>query len=244
MTNLSASSNVYGVRLWESNNIAVYYCSFTYNKYGISLSYSNTNTIAYNTVSNNSYIGAKCTYSSNNTLNHNRISSNFRWGLSFHDSDWNTVVGNTIRDNIFLFISWGGGFGLENGYGNIVCHNNFIRNSPHEAIEYNGGENLWDDGLEGNYWSDYTGRDLDGDGIGDEHLPWHGDYYPIINPYILGDINHDAKVDIYDIVLAAGAYGSTPSDPNWNPHCDIAEPYRIIDIFDIVMIAGNYGKSW
>ncbi|MCW3985164.1 MAG: hypothetical protein NWE91_01975 [Candidatus Bathyarchaeota archaeon] len=52
------------------------------------------------------------------------------------------------------------------------------------------------------------------------------------------------KVDIYDVVLACNAYGSTPIDPSWNPHCDIAEPYGIIDIYDIVMICTSYGEEY
>lgn len=58
------------------------------------------------------------------------------------------------------------------------------------------------------------------------------------------DCNYDFKVDIYDLVTAANSYGSAPSDTNWNPHCDIAEPYGIIDIFDIVMIATSYGEEY
>jgi hypothetical protein len=60
----------------------------------------------------------------------------------------------------------------------------------------------------------------------------------------VADLNYDFTVDIYDLVIAANAYGSTPSDSNWNPHCDIAEPYGVIDIFDIVMIASSYGEEY
>ena len=51
-------------------------------------------------------------------------------------------------------------------------------------------------------------------------------------------------MDIFDIVATATAYGSTPSDPNWNPDCDLAEPYGIINIFDIVTIAIHYGEEY
>jgi len=30
------------------------------------------------------------------------------------------------------------------------------------------------------------------------------------------DVNADGKIDILDVVLAATAYASRPSDPNWN----------------------------
>lgn len=59
-----------------------------------------------------------------------------------------------------------------------------------------------------------------------------------------GDIDHDMDVDIFDVVKCGIAYGSTPSAPNWNPNCDIAEPYGIIDIFDIVTIAISYGEEY
>lgn len=58
------------------------------------------------------------------------------------------------------------------------------------------------------------------------------------------DINYDFTVDIYDLVTTASAYGSTPSSPNWNPRCDIAEPYGIVNIFDLVTIAINYGEEY
>jgi len=58
------------------------------------------------------------------------------------------------------------------------------------------------------------------------------------------DVNRDLKIDIFDVVIACSAYNSTLSDNNWNPLCDIAEPYGVIDIFDIVTIAGSYGKEY
>ncbi len=64
---------------------------------------------------------------------------------------------------------------------------------------------------------------------------------PYWNP---ADINHDLKVDIYDVIQVCVAYNSTPSDSNWNPHCDIAEPHEIIDIQDIVLMCMNYGEEW
>jgi len=60
----------------------------------------------------------------------------------------------------------------------------------------------------------------------------------------LADVNFDFEVDIYDVVLAVNAYGSTPLDPDWNPHCDIAEPYGVINIYDIVMICSHYGETY
>ncbi len=55
------------------------------------------------------------------------------------------------------------------------------------------------------------------------------------------------KVDIYDVVMAAQAYGSSATgepDEKWLAAADIAPPGGTINIYDIVTMAGNYGKQW
>ncbi len=60
---------------------------------------------------------------------------------------------------------------------------------------------------------------------------------------IPGDVNGDRQVDIFDIVLMAGGYGTSEGQPKFNANCDI-DGDADIDIFDIVIAAGNYGKTW
>ena len=57
-----------------------------------------------------------------------------------------------------------------------------------------------------------------------------------------GDINADGIVDIFDIATVALAFGSTPSDPNWNSIADINND-NIVDIFDIVVVALHFGET-
>jgi len=59
---------------------------------------------------------------------------------------------------------------------------------------------------------------------------------------LVGDINGDGKVDIFDVVLLAKAFGTKPGDPAWNQGADLNND-GIVDIFDVVTIAKNFGQS-
>lgn len=59
---------------------------------------------------------------------------------------------------------------------------------------------------------------------------------------ILGDINGDGKVDLYDAVQGSTAFGSYPEHPRWNPWADIHSNDEV-DIFDMLILAGNFGKE-
>jgi tungstate transport system substrate-binding protein len=54
------------------------------------------------------------------------------------------------------------------------------------------------------------------------------------------DFNLDAKVDIYDAIIFANAFGSTPGDPRWNIAADLINN-GIIDIFDAISFAAHFG---
>lgn len=89
--------------------------------------------------------------------------------------------------------------------------------------------------------------DANGDGIGDTpHVidSYNKDKYPLIvpYPYLPGDINHDGKVNIFDLVALAKTYGSTPTTPNWNGNADTNND-KIIDVRDLRTLGKNYGKS-
>ena len=58
----------------------------------------------------------------------------------------------------------------------------------------------------------------------------------------------DGAVDFEDLMIFAMAYGSIPSDSNWNPICDIAgpdgklSPDGVIDFEDLMVFAMHYGE--
>jgi parallel beta-helix repeat protein len=190
------------------------------------------------TLSNTS-VGAQLWNTNSTTITDNDITGNVE-GVFLHSSSSNTISGNNITDN-----GIGSRF-YSSSNDNTVYNNNFINNQ--QVLLSSSVNNKWDNGCEGNFWSDFVGTDSNGDGIGDTPYIIDGsnqDNYPLMNPYWNpADINHDLKVDIFDVVTACVAYSSTPSDVKWNPHCDIAEPYGVIDIFDIVMICSSYGEEY
>lgn len=55
------------------------------------------------------------------------------------------------------------------------------------------------------------------------------------------------QIDIFDLVRAAGAYGSHgagPPDPRWFPGADLASTAGLTDIFDIVTAAAKYARKF
>jgi parallel beta-helix repeat protein len=180
---------------------------------------------------------------SNVTIGNVKVVSLF--GIGLYDSVNNKITGNT-------FISEGGYWIIftYSSSDNLIYHNNFIGTTS--MIGTNGSTNTWDNGYEGNYWSDYAGTDSDGDGIGD--TPYvidsnNQDNYPLMNLlWNWADVNHDLKVEAKDVFKVALAYGTSQSGPNppgrhWNPHCDINEDGKI-DMKDYYIVCKNYGKTY
>jgi hypothetical protein len=66
--------------------------------------------------------------------------------------------------------------------------------------------------------------------------------YDSFEVILLGDVNGDKTVDIFDAVLLAKASGTTPESPNWDPRCDLNDD-GIVDIFDAVLLSANAGKT-
>ena len=60
---------------------------------------------------------------------------------------------------------------------------------------------------------------------------------------LLGDINKDWVVDIFDAILLAGAYNSKPGDPNWKPNADINGD-NAVDIYDAILLANHFNQRY
>ena len=94
---------------------------------------------------------------------------------------------------------------------NLIHHNNFWKNDIDAVDESN---NSWDDGEIGNYWSDYTGVDNNGNGIGDtaHHISsGNADRYPIMDMILPNEISAPTSIK-----LVSTSWDNTPSF-TWNP---------------------------
>jgi len=228
----------YGVLLDHShNNIVTNNEAYSMDYYGIYTFCSNNNNISHNKIYS-CQAGIFLSASQGNFLKKNVLSLNEVGGVHLLGARECHIIGNMIMKN------WHGINLYGNCYEVVIYHNNFIDNMLH--FDGDPSPHKWDNGAEGNYWDDYNGTDLNGDGIGDTELPWLGvDYYPLMNPYWNpADVDHDLDVDLYDAVRVLVAYGSKLGHENFNPHCDITEPYGIIDLYDVMTVLVNYGKRY
>jgi len=89
----------------------------------------------------------------------NVIARNDR-GFVIENSNSDRFEGNRIRENAI------GAFVTAGSEDNLFASNRFDRNLV-QAYVAHAGINRWAENGRGNYWSDYVGADLDGNGIGE-----------------------------------------------------------------------------
>jgi hypothetical protein len=66
--------------------------------------------------------------------------------------------------------------------------------------------------------------------------------YDIALPSLIGDLNFDGIVDIFDALVLANAFGTSPGDLHWNVLADINHD-GTVDIFDAIMLGNHFGQT-
>ncbi len=144
--------------------------------YAIELN-SNSNIVSYNNISGEGGGVTLGFSSSDNVVIGNTIStSGIAVGLI--QSQNNTFIKNSITNAMYVL-------DLEQTFNNTFYQNNFEGWTQFYTFGIR-GTNVWDNGFEGNYWSDYNGTDNNQDGIGD--TPYvidenNTDHYPLMGTF-------------------------------------------------------------
>lgn len=161
-------------------------------RFGIHYMYSHHNQLRANTLTANS-VGAALMFAHDNIVEDNRAFANRRHGILLKQVESSRFTHNAIYgQNRGFFIQQAAldrfeenlicendiGLYLSNGSEkNVFVGNAFVRNTDHiwqpsDEVEMGRlASNTFYEGRRGNYWSDYTGSDCDGNGIGD--TPYH-----------------------------------------------------------------------
>jgi len=156
-------------------------------------------------------------WTQNNTAESNSVTGNIIGVLLSGDS--NTIVGNYIADNdegIFLGINSPGTVPLNIVLSRNSIVDNKVQFSGCTCEEYNLTEAIhtWDNGEEGNFWSDYNGTDQNGDGLGD-------------TPYII-DVKNQDRYPLMHVYSSPIPNPSATSPPNDLPFAFVWETVVLV----------------
>jgi len=169
----------------------------------------NNNSIYENTVENNGGDGMNLYASIHNVVYSNLVKNNDLNGLAIYATKYTIIVGNTVEKNSYGVVIYD-----DAGF-NTIYQNNFIDNK--QNVRDDVFNNIWDNGQFGNYWSDYTGTDDNGDDIGDTSYVYsefnHPDFtmedqYPLMFPW-------NGDIDFID-PIEHGSSGESADETNKN----------------------------
>ncbi|PXF59995.1 MAG: hypothetical protein C4B59_10225 [Candidatus Methanogaster sp.] len=218
VANNNALNNCYGIYLLSSSDNALLNNDAAHNWRGIYLDFSSGNLLTNNIATSNDYHGIYLNSSNNNTLTGNAANFNYYYffgsfrgdGITLSHSSNNTLASNTANSNGECNIQ------LRHSSNNTLYHNNLITNNKWCNVCDWDGANQWDNGAEGNYYSNYRGTDSNGDGISDQpyYIPcrcyscksYSIDRYPLMQPWTSppqkGDLDRDGVITPADAAIA------------------------------------------
>jgi len=153
---------------WPYCGISVFKCNFA---------------LINNTTLRDNYYGLQLLQSENSEIFNNMIINNSYAGIKISDSNDNVFFENIIENNSIGL--WG-----SRSPSNIFYHNNFMNNTS--QLQILDSPMIWDNGADGNYWGDYTGSDVDMDGIGDSKYLFV-DNHPLMGMFTNFTFHHESQ---------------------------------------------------
>lgn len=220
INNINISNTDIGILCAYSENISINNSIISDSNLGFLSIVSFDNSITNCSFNSNSLWGIQLWTNSNNTIISENKFINNQYGLLLAGAFNSLIVKNKIKDNKI-------GVALHSSLDNTIYLNNFIDNMINaNCAENYDGKNKWDDGKYGNYWDDYTGRDLfPRDGIGDTpyNIPGGNDQdnYPLMKPY--GKSKNKSNFPSHIFSLFERFYFGIKFD--WNP---AKEPHNMV----------------
>ena len=190
-----------GVKI-ESDNNVIYDNDIQDCAEGIGL-YSRGNVVTGNIITNSQMISILLYGATENWLYSNTVT-----GISEMDGMGIFIGSNSNANFIYANIvqNHNRGIFMSSSSDNIIHRNNLLDNYTNAVVYGYCPGNKWYHELTsvGNYWSDYSGADQDGDGIIDSpyYVPYGGsancDQYPLVNQWqtVCGNVNGDPKQEI------------------------------------------------
>ena len=187
ITNMKISSFDYGVYLTSASNNVISHNDFTENYCGIwVVTSSNDNTISDNNLESNQMWAIFMKESSNNVISKNEMTSHLNYTIYIRQSNFTTFSGNYIANNNV-------GIYFYEASGNTVYHNSFVNNREDNsgAVSSSDSINTFDNGKEGNYWSNYQSVYSNATEVGSSgiwNMPYiinenNQDNYPLVDPW-------------------------------------------------------------
>jgi len=231
-----------GINATSVHDVLIAHNNFS-QEYVSSMSISNSSNIMITDNNMTGFMqGVEITDSSNVTFSNNILLGSGE-GVVIQNSKGSTFCGNHFQQDSF-------GISLRQSNDNLIYDNDFIENfrdvSSHESM------NRWDNGVEGNFWGNYTGVDANMDGIGD--TPYiidanNTDNYPLMGIFTSYETN-DQKVDFisnssvtgfsFSVANSSGTLAFAVAGQNGTQgFCRLCIPTALINGSYIVMFDGQ-----
>jgi parallel beta-helix repeat protein len=226
-------SDGFGIQIDKAQNVIITNNNITHNTDACIFVHDSTRlSVIENNITDN-LDGIDITNTSQTIFLNNNITNSVN-AIALTDSDNNTIIGNIISSNAIY------GLYIMRSNDNVVYHNTFKANGYQVAIH--NSTNIWDNGVEGNYWSNYTGTDTDNDGIGNTPHPIDSqnlDHYPLIGMFcsyhtpVNQDVNlmSNSTIDSFEYVPpnSIKLQVSSTSTNQTTGFCRIGIPHALID---------------